>query len=317
MIAVQSKSRASSTTGWIVFGLLSAGIVYLYGIRGNTQEVWQRGTSAIMWMIHRWQWEGSRSDFSHAWLIPPLALFVVWRNRRELFAVGRSVSLMGLTVVAGSLFLHWVGVRAQLTRVSLFSLVCLLWGMPFYLWGRKVARILLFPCAYLILCIPMSFLDSQTVPLRIMASALSAHILHGLGIRVARAGTIIRSLEEPIFQFGVADPCSGLNYLVAMVALTAIYAYFTQKSLIKKWILFASAVPLAVAGNVVRIVTIALIARAFGWDYAQGVYESFSGVIVFAVAVLLMTGLGKVMEVDYNQLVRKWKKQSTDTMRFS
>ena len=127
-------------------------------------------------------------------------------------------------------------------------MIGLLWGIPFYLYGRHVARILLFPCAYLVLAVPMSFLNNTTVPLRLVASSVSAHVLNGLGVSVARVGTLITSTGSVDFRFGVDDPCSGLKYLIAMVALTAAYAYFAQEGRIRKWLLFLAAIPLAISG---------------------------------------------------------------------
>ena len=295
-------------------GLILIGLAYLYGLRGNTQEVWMRGRSAIIWMIARWQWKGVEdADFSHGWLIPIISAAIVWTKRQQLANAKKATSWIGLGVVVWSLFLYWVGARGQLTRISLLSLIGLLWGIPFYLYGRHVARVLLFPCAYLVFCVPMSFLNNITVPLRLMASSLSAHILNGLGVPVTRVGTLIASTGAADFRFGVDDPCSGLKYLIAMVALTAVYAYFAPLGRIRKWFLFLAAVPLAITGNICRIVVIALIARFFGWEYAEGIYHDFSGLIVFSAAVLLMIGLGRLLSVNYMELVLKWKQQATGT----
>jgi exosortase len=267
-----------------------------------------------MWLVARWRWPGvAGADFSHGWLIPLISAAIVWSKRRELANTPKATSWIGLVVVVWSLFLYWIGARGQLTRISVISLIGLLWGIPFYLCGRHVARILLFPCAYLILAVPMSFLNNITVPLRLTASAVSAHILNGLGIPVRRVGTLIASAGPTDFRFGVDDPCSGLKYLIAMVALTAIYAYLAQLSRIRKWLLFLAAAPLAIIGNICRIVVIALIAKFFGWEYAEGIYHDFSGLIVFSAAVLLMIGFGRALSVNYTEHVKKWKQQATGT----
>jgi exosortase len=168
--------------------------------------------------------------------------------------------------------------------------------MPFYLYGWQIAKILLFPCAFLIFCIPPSLLDSLTVPLRIMTSVVSEHILNGLGIPTIRQGTLIISSTPGGFRLGVDDPCSGLRSLIAIAALTAVYAHFMDASLWKKFVLFFSALPLAIIGNVVRVITVAIVAGILGQDRAMGFYHDYSGYVVFAVAVLLTMGVGKGLE---------------------
>ncbi|MFO7534481.1 MAG: exosortase/archaeosortase family protein, partial [Kiritimatiellia bacterium] len=76
---------------------------------------------------------------------------------------------------------------------------------------------------------------------------------------------------------------------------TATYAFFTQKTLIRKWALFAFAVPVAVVGNVARIVAIVLVAAVFGEKKATGFYHDYSGYIVFVVAILLLMELGHLI----------------------
>ena len=132
-----------------------------------------------------------------------------------------------------------------------------------------MARQLIFPVSYLTFCIPLSFLDAMTFPLRLFASAVSAGILNGLGIATVRTGAAIHSAIAGGFSFEIADPCSGLRYVLAMTALTAAYAHFVQKGAIRQWLLFLSAFPLAVAGNIVRIVMIGVVALLFGQDQAS------------------------------------------------
>jgi exosortase len=195
----------------------------------------------------------------------------------------------------------------QQTRISLMSLVLLFWGIPFYLFGWQLAKKLIFPCSYLVFCIPLNFLDVIAFPLRILSSSLATGILNGLGIGAVRSGTAIYSTVAGGFEFDVADPCSGLRSLLAMTALTAVYAYFTQKTLLKQWILFIASIPLAVAGNIARIVTIAIMAEAFGGKFALTLYHDYSGYILFTAAISLMVVIGALLNLDAREVIAKWK----------
>ncbi|HPF99640.1 MAG TPA: exosortase/archaeosortase family protein [Kiritimatiellia bacterium] len=279
----------------------------LFHLQGNTTDVRAYGQSALLWMVHRWNESGG--DLSHGWLIPFVSAGILWFKRRELMSLPKNSSRIGLAVVVLALLLHWIGAKSQQTRLSLAGLVLLMWGVPFYFYGWQVARLLLFPCAYLIFCIPLNFLDSLTFPLRIMVTIAATGLLNGLGIEAQRSGSAIYSTAAGGFNFDVADPCSGLRSLLAMTALTAVYAYLTQKTLVKQWLLFFASIPLAIIGNIARITTVALVAEAFGQKLASGLYHDYSGYVVFSVAIGLMVGVGSLLNLDYRGAWERWKQR--------
>ncbi len=279
---------------WVVMGAL---VVYLFGITGNTEEIAIQGHSAIIWMVGRWNL--ASTDMSHGWLIPFVSLYMVWWKRNELGDASKRLSWFGFGVVVAALLLYMAGLRVQQTRIVLVSLIALLWGIPFFLFGKQAARILAYPCAYLLFCIPMTFLDDLTFGLRLISTTVSTSLLNGLGIATERIGTGIHVKAGAGLLLDVAQPCSGLHYLLAMVALTTAYAFFTQRSPVKRAILCVSAVPLAMAGNVVRITLIALVGICFGAKLALGFYHDYSGYVVFLTASLLMLGIGNLLELPW------------------
>jgi exosortase len=278
----------------------------LFHAQGNTTDTGAFGRSALLWMVHHWN-DDSGNDYSYGWLIPFGALAVVWMDRHELLRAPRGVSRAGLAVVILALLVHGLGAKAQQTRLSLGGLVLLTWGLPFYFCGWSVARRLIFPCAYLIFCIPLNFLDSLTFPLRIFAAQVSTGLLNGLGIACERSGSAIYSTTVGGFNFDVAPACSGIRSLLAMAAITALYAHVTQRTLLKKWILFLGAIPLAIIGNVARITAVAVSAEAFGEEFAMRVVHDYSGYIVFGVGIALMIGLGELLNANFAEVRARWK----------
>jgi exosortase len=129
-----------------------------------------------------------------------------------------------------------------------------------------------------------------------MSSIVSTLLLNGIGIESVRRGTAVLSRAGGGFQFDVADPCSGLRSVFVMTALAAPYAYLTLKSTARKWILFALSVPVAVVSNVIRIVTVAVIAELFGKETAIKLYHDYSGYLVFSVGIILLTSIGFLLE---------------------
>lgn len=293
----------------IQIGLVSVmiGLLFmLFHMLGNTVEN-VSSRSAFTWMVARWGDTISfGADYSHGYFIPFVSIAVLWFRRKEIFSVDTKVDWRGLVVVVGALCLHWLGAKMQQTRLSLMSLVLLIWGIPFYLFGWRLAKNLIFPCAYLAFCIPLNFLDVIAFPLRIFSTKISVGMLNTFGIEATRSGTAILIPSMPT-GMDVADPCSGLRSLLAMTALTAVYAYFTQKTFIKKWILFLSSIPLAVIGNISRIVTIAFVAEALGPKPALGLYHDYSGYILFAAAITAMVILGGLLNMGLKEIVQKWK----------
>ncbi|MBC8207299.1 MAG: exosortase/archaeosortase family protein [Kiritimatiellaeota bacterium] len=278
----------------------------MFHLLGNTVEN-VNSRSAFNWMVARWHDTISfGADYSHGYFIPFVSLGVIWYKRKEIFSNETKVDWRGLVVVIGALVLHWLGAKMQQTRFSLMSLVLLIWGVPFYLFGWQLAKKLIFPCAYLTFCIPLNFLDVIAFPLRVLSTKMSVGLLNGFGIEAARSGTAILIPSMPT-GMDVADPCSGLRSLLAMTALTAVYAYFTQKTLLKQWILFVASIPLAVIGNIARIGTIAVVAEALGPKPALGLYHDYSGYILFTAAITSMVIIGSLLNMEFREVTAKWK----------
>lgn len=283
-------ARDKSILLWLCIGLLLA---WMYGARGNMEEVARVGRSAMAWMIREWNTPGG--EYSHGWLVPLVSAMAIWLRRKELAALPRHVTWAGVIVVAGALLLYAAGIKIQQTRLVLVSLVALVWGIALGAWGWAVARRLVFPCGYLLFCVPLVFIDALTFPLRLLASRLAESLLNGMGIAVTRVGTALLSASGAGINIDVADPCSGMHSLMAMAALGAAYAYFTQPSQTGKWLLFLGSLPIAIAGNVTRVISIALVAAWFGQERAMVFYHDFSGYVLFGAAVLLMMGLGTIL----------------------
>jgi exosortase len=156
--------------------------------------------------------------------------------------------------------------------------------------------LLVFPCAYLLLGFMSYALLYFSFHLRLLSTVLTAFLLNGLGIPTVYSGTALYSTAGGGFQFDVADPCSGLRSLVVMTALAAPYAYFTLPTRARQWALFLLSVPLALFSNTLRVVSIAVLAQAFGQPFAMRVYHDFSGYLLFGLSVLLLAAAGAAVK---------------------
>jgi exosortase len=132
-----------------------------------------------------------------------------------------------------------------------------------------------------------SFLDVVTVHLRLIATSVATALLQGSGADIVRTGTMISS-SDGSFAIDVASPCSGLRSLFALLALSAGYSYFALPTWPRRMLLFVLSVPIAILGNVVRILSICIVGSVASASFATGFYHDYSGYVIFAVSILLM-----------------------------
>lgn len=276
------------------------GLFFLFHLHGNSQEIATCRRSLFLWLRSRWV-----SDYAYCMVLPLASLAAVWMRRREIAAAPRRTDWRGAAVVATALILHWAGVLAQQPRISSAGFILLTWGLLFLIYGYGLARWLLFPCAYLFLAIPLNFIDSMTAPLRMFATAVSAALLNGFGLHVTRVGAGLFSAADNAFAFNVAPECSGLRSLLAMTALMAFYAWYSQKTQAKKWALFLCSVPVAILANVCRIILVVVVAAFFGQETAMGLWHDYSGYPIFLIGIASMLALDRLFNLDYRTA---WKK---------
>jgi len=291
------RSRTGATSGWpwdAVWGVVIAGLVVaLFHGFGTAETHGEIGRSLFRWIGV--QWANREGDFSHAWLMPVISLGFVWVRRRQIAAAPKRVCWHGVGLVALLLLGNWLMVRAEQPRLSLLTFAALTWAIPYGLYGFDVARRLIFPSLYLMLCFGSYFLVALTFKLRLLSSAVSAVLLNGLGIATERHGTALYSAAGGGFSLDVADPCSGLRSLVVITALCAPYAVLTQPKLWGKWLLFALSIPLAAIANICRILILAGIAALMGQEVAVRIYHDFAGLLVFGIATILITVTGRIL----------------------
>ncbi|MGI6300232.1 MAG: exosortase/archaeosortase family protein [Verrucomicrobiota bacterium] len=305
----------------VVFGAMVVLVVVLYHFQGNSLDVPNYTRSLFRYLYTRWT--GADSNYGHGPIVVLVSCWLVWRKREELLATTKNPNWLGLLGIAAALALHWIGLRGQLPRISAFSLLLLMWSSVLHLWGWRTAKIVIFPIGFLFFVIPLGFLDtSVAVRMRILASTIAVDTLKVFGLDVTREGTMLffntGDAVGSRFRLDVAAPCSGIRSLIALSSLTAVYAYLTQRNHLKQLILFASAIPLAIIGNVARITLLGLIAQGFGEEVlfrelgiplrwmAKDLHE-MSGYLVFVIAIALMFLIGSFLDKNWKETFLRWK----------
>ncbi|MBV9659295.1 MAG: exosortase/archaeosortase family protein [Verrucomicrobia bacterium] len=232
--------------------------------------------TALGWIRSAWNPE---THYEHGPLIPLLFLFLIWHAQARLKKVPGGSSRWGLAFLGFGVALYLLSARALQPRLAWAALPFLLFGAVLYVWGRAAARALLFPCAFLFFMIPMPGIDQATVRLQLIATKLAGVTCNLLGLHMVADGTTLRAANQS-FQFEVADGCSGINSLMAITMLTAIFVHLTQDRLWKKIALFAISGVFAVVGNVARLTSIMVAAKFFGQEFAGGIFHHWLAPVV-------------------------------------
>jgi exosortase len=157
--------------------------------------------------------------------------------------------------------------------------------------ARLGARVMLknwFPFLYLAFVIPPPefVLVHLTAPLKQFVSLVSTQWLAAFGIPVAREGVTIFVAQ---YQLLVEDACSGMNSIMGIIAISLLYTYLSRgSSWIYSIILTSLAIPIAIAANIIRIMTLIMLTYVIGDSVAQGYLHYTAGFFLFAVALLLV-----------------------------
>jgi len=243
-------------------------------------------------------WDGLKrilgADEAYVWFAPFVVLGLLWWKRRELAAVSKQSWWPALGLFGVALLLHVLGFVVQQTRVSLVAFFLGLYALTGLVWGWRWLRSTFFPSFLLVFCIPLSnSTEYVTVPLRHFATNITTILAHSLlGIDVLQNGT---SIWEPMgkYKYEVAAACSGIRSLTAIVALATIYGFIEFKRNWQRFTIIASAFPLAVIGNVVRLLTIIVAAETFGQPAGNYVHENFwFSLLPYAPAMVGLMTLG-------------------------
>jgi exosortase len=251
----------------------------------------------------QWAWLGwnAESEQDYCAVVPPISLFLLWYHRDKLRAAPKSGSNKGLIFVAIGVLLFVLSARCLQPRMALMAVSFLLFGSAFYLWGPHVARIILFPCAFLFFMVPVGALEQNTARLQGMVTGLVGFVGNIAGLNIQTVGTTIMAADGR-FTFQVAEGCSGIRSITALTMLTAIYVHLMETVLWKKITTFLASFIFAIVGNAGRIFTIIVVARLINVDLAGGKYHHVSGFISFPFALLAMIGFSKLLNIDWKQL---------------
>lgn len=261
--------------------------------------------STAYWAWAAWNPEG---DQSYGRLVPFIALWLFFYHRNALKQAPPGGYLPGLFPLVLGMLLFVLAVRCLNPRMALAAVPFLIYGATQFVWGRASARVILFPCAFLVFMVPVGALVQATASLQTSITGAVAVLCHWLGLAILENGTTLTSTDGS-FNFEIAEGCSGIRSLMAMTMLTAVFVHLTQDRLWKQLTIFSCSLLFAIVGNFGRIFSIVLMAKFYDPKVAAGIYHENSGYFFFPIAILAMLLISNLVNMDFRKLAARWRKK--------
>lgn len=265
----QAQQRWARGLG--LLGLLVAALLVLY--RDTAL-----GMASIWW----------RSEtFTHAFTVPLISLWLVWRRRAQLAALTPRpvpwlllpMALVALAWLAG----HLVSVNA-ITQFALVTLLVLC--VPAAL-GWQVADAIRFPLLFLYFAVPFGeFLMPQLMD---WTADFTVWALQRTGIPVLREGL---QFTIPSGHWSVEAACSGIRYLMASLMVGVLFAYLNYSSMLRRWLFVGVSALVPIVANWVRAYLIVLIGHLSGNELATGADHLVYGWLFFGLVIVVMLSIG-------------------------
>ena len=223
--------------GWVT--VLAVGIGYAY---------WP----TIVWMVRTWS---DHPDYSHGFLVLPLATMIAWHRRSSLPSTAPGWSIGGMTLIVAAVAMRITGRLVYADFLDAWSLVVLVAGILWFAAGPAVARWAAPAVGFLVFASPMPYQIESTasVQLRALATTLSTAGLRIVGQPAVAEGNVIWIGSESL---DIEPACSGLRIFIGLIAITYFVAAVSSRGWLDRIVLAAAVVPLALWVNAGRIVAI-------------------------------------------------------------
>lgn len=230
-----------------------------------------------LWLMVQW-WE--RDEYSHGYMIPLVAAYLVWQKRKILITEMKPGSLLGAGILFLAIFCWFLGELSSLYIVIQYAFWLGLWGLALIWVGVSGVRLIWAGIFYLVFMIPLpGFLyNTLSQELQLISSAVGVAVIRLFDISVHLEGNVI---DLGVYKLQVVEACSGLRYLFPLMSFGFLISYIYRGPLWQKVVIFFSTIPITVLMNSFRIGVIGVTVEHFGIAAAEGFLHDFEGWFVF------------------------------------
>jgi exosortase B len=258
---------------WSVPALLSIGLALMY--------------VPTYWVLFNTAW--ATDEQGHGPLIVALCAWLAVQRWSQFEALpDRPASVLGGGLLVLALGAYVLGRSQGILGLETASQIGVLAALALCFRGLAGLRVMALPLAFMLFSVPLPeiLVQTLTMPLKVAVSSCAEWLLHQAGYPVGRTGVMLVIGQ---YQLLVADACAGLNSMFTLEALGFLWMSLRPRSAPWRDALLAVVIlPIAFAANVVRVMALVLITYHLGDAAGQGFAHSFSGIVLFVVAVLLM-----------------------------
>lgn len=244
----------------------------------------------LVWLWHEWQ---HNSYYNHGILVVLVSAFLAWRRWTTAPEHQSDGDNVGLFLIAGGIIALLYLVNDRAFYLAAFAIIAILAGFVWTFWGVKHLQRLAFPFLFLGLAVPLPQIERATLPLALLTGVCSTTIVRWMGLKVAVVGNAV-TLPDTTLVIGAQ--CSGISSIMALFALTLLFAYTVRGPVWGKLTIVALTIPLAMLGNILRVASLLFIARHLGTDAAFDFYHTYSGPVFFTGVLFLLIPLSSLLQ---------------------
>jgi exosortase len=268
--SVKPRAIGAELVAWTRFGIVTILVIALY-------------VEILIDLAEEW-W--TRPEASYGILIPPFALYLAYLRRAQTRSLPNRPDIRGLGLVAAACLILLSGKLASEFFLCRISFTIMLAGLVWTFWGGQRLRSLGFTLGLLTTMVPIPAIlyNAAAAPLQLFASKVATQLAQWFGITVFRDGNVIHLASVSL---GVAEACSGLHSLSALMVASLVLGFVEDLSAFGKILIFAVSAPLAIMVNVCRVTGTAILADARP-ELALGYYHAFSSWLVFLIGFGLL-----------------------------
>jgi exosortase A len=227
------------------------------------------------------------ATFTHAFLVPPIVGWLVWRRRAELAAVPRRAQPWLLLPIATVCAVWLLAELASVNAAAQFAFVTLLVLCVPALFGWAVARLLAFALLFAYFAVP--FGDFMVEPMMDWTADFTVMALQASGVPVYREGL---QFVIPSGHWSVVEACSGVRYLIASFMVGTLYAYLNYRSWQRRLAFVAISLAVPIVANWLRAYMIVMLAHHSSNKIAVGADHLLYGWVFFGIVIFLMFTIG-------------------------
>ncbi|HTU16657.1 MAG TPA: exosortase/archaeosortase family protein [Gemmataceae bacterium] len=241
--------------------------------------------STLVDLAHVWR---TNDQYSHGFLVPAFALFLLWLRRDRLDrSAARSGLVIGSLLLALGIGMRLAGVYWYYLPLDSYAIVPCVAGLCWLLGGWAGWRWAWPAILYLAFMIPLPYRLStaMSAPLQSLATTISTYIMQTIGLPALSEGNVIVLNEA---RLNVIEACSGLRMLVVFVALSTAMALLTRRPLLDKLILLISAFPIAVVSNILRITLTGILHETTSSEAANAFFHDLGGWVMMPLGLLFL-----------------------------